>query len=239
MPVYPITSPAWACPVVRSLKFSTGLQAGTNGTEQRWMLSTGVESWSLPYPRLSLTQRDTLLALFETCKGSYDQTVSLNFAGTNYTGLYFDGDTLEFTESDPNLHAGTVKLSTVVRAADSGTMPSTFPALTSGAKTQRPYTHGRTFDTASVRTEGGRFAYARRAAGLRTWTVGGGSLSDAEAAAIWNMFQLACGQWRAFGFTDPDSLVAYPKCRFGNDSIDWRILGPNQNSIAATIEQLV
>ena len=167
-----------------------------------------------------------------------DQTLSLMYGGTNYTGLYFDGDSLSFTESDPNLSVGTVKLSTVVRAADVGTMPADFPTLSTGARTQRPYTHGRGFDTASVRTEGGRYAYARRAASLRTWTAGGSALTDAEAAAIWNMFLLACGQWRSFGWTDPDSLLRFPNCRLGSDQIELRILGPNQNSVTMTIQEL-
>jgi hypothetical protein len=236
---YPTSNPAWASPVVRTLKFSTGIAQGVNGTEQRWMLSTGVESWSLPYPHLSVAQRDTLLTLFESSQGGYDQSVSLTFSGTTYTGLYFDADSLEFTESDPNVVAGTVKLTTVVRVADAGTMPGDFPVLGTGARMQRPYTYGRNFDTASVRTEGGRYAYPRRAASLRSWTVGGAVLTDTEAAAIWSMFKLACGQWRSFGFTDPDSSTRYANCRFGADSLDWRILGPNQNSIVGTIQQLV
>jgi hypothetical protein len=238
MSVYPTSNPAWSAPVVRSLKFQTGVGQGVNGTEQRWMLSTGVESWSLPYPHLSVAQRDTLLSLFESSRGAYDQTISLTFAGTVYAGLFFDGDSLEFTETDANVVAGTVKLSTAVRAADTGALPADFPVLGTGARMQRPYTHGKTFDTSAVRTEGGRYAYPRRAASLRTWTAGGGALTDAEAAAIWSMFKLACGQWRSFGFTDPDSSTRYASCRFAADSIDWRILGPNQNAVVVTIQQL-
>lgn len=239
MPAYPTSNPAWACPVVRSLKFQTGIAQGVNGTEQRWMLTTGVESWNLPYPHLSVAQRDTLLTLFEASKGAYAQTLTLSFAGTDYTGLYFDGDSLAFTETDPNVCAGAVKLSTVVRLADAGTLAADFPVLGTGARMQRPYSHTRTFDTAAVRTEGGRYAYPRRAASLRTWTAGGGALTDEEAAAIWSMFKLAGGQWQSFGFTDPDSATRYANCRFASDSLDWRILGPNQNSIQATIQQLV
>ena len=239
MATYPVSNPAWAVPVVRSLKFQTGIAQGVNGTEQRWMLTTGAESWSLSYPHLSVAQRNTLLTLFESSKGAYAQTVNLTFGGTNYTGLYFDGDSLAFTETDPNVCAGTVKLSTVVRAADTGTLLADFPALGTGAPMQRPYAYTRTFDTAAVRTEGGRYAYPRRSASLRTWTAGGPAITDAEAAAIWSMFKLAGGQWRSFGFTDPDSTTRYANCRFGSDSLDWRILGPNQNSIQATIQQLV
>lgn len=239
MPAYPTSNPAWQTPVLHSLKFSTGIATGINDTEQRWMLSTGVESWSLSYSHLTVAERDTILALYEACQGAYAQTVNLYFNGANYTGLYFDGDALSFTETDPNLFAGTVKLSTVVRAADSGSLLSDFPVLSSGARMQRPYTRGKTFDTASVRTEGSRYAYARRTASLQTWTAGGAMITDAEAAAIWSMFQLACGQWRSFGFTDPDSGIRYPNCRFASDSLDWRILAPNQNSVQPTIQQLV
>lgn len=239
MSTYPTTNPAWGSPVVRSLKFSTGIGLGINGTEQRWMLSTGVESWSLSYNHLSVAQRDTILSLYESSKGAFDQTVSLVFSGTTYSGLYFDGDSLAFTETDPLNFTGTVKLSTVVRAADTGSFPSDFPTLGTGARVQRPYTRGKTFDTDAVRTEGGRFAYARRTASLQTWTAGGTILTDAEAAAIYSMFKLACGQWRSFGFTDPDSSTHFTNCRFGSDQMDWTISGPNQNSIQVTIQQLV
>ena len=239
MSTFPTSNPSWAAPVVRSLKFQTGIGQGVNGAEQRWMLTTGVESWTLPYPHLTLAQRDTLLTLFESSKGGYDQAVSLTFLGTAYTGLYFDGDSLDFTETDANVFAGTVKLSTVSRAADAGAFLSDFPTLATGARTQRPYKHSRTFDTGSVRTEGGRYAYPQRSGSLRTWSAGGGALTDADAAAIWSMFKLAGGQWRAFGFTDPDSAVRYASCRFGSDALDWHILGPNQNSIQPTIQQLV
>jgi hypothetical protein len=188
---------------------------------------------------VSLAQRDTLLALFETCKGSYNQTLSLSFLGTNYTGLYFDSDAMEFSEPAIGVITGSVKLATVVRLADTGTFPSDFPMLSSGARVQRPYTHSRNFDTVSVRTEGGRFAYARQAAGLRTWSAGGPSISTTEATAIWDMFRRAAGQWRSFQFTDPDSLTAYPHCRFGSDSLDWRMNGPNDNAITVTIQELV
>lgn len=241
MSTYPTSNPAWGYPVVRSLKFDTRIALGTNGTEQRSMFSTGVESWSLPYSLISLTQRDTLLSLFESSQGAYSQAISLTFKGTTYTGLYFDGDVLEFTETDAarNRFGGTVKLSTVVRVADTGTMPTDFPLLATGARMQKPYTHGKTFDTASVRTEGGRYAYARRAASLRTWTAGGSAIGDTEAQAIWDMFRRACGSWRQFAFTEPDARVRVTKCRFAADSLDWRMVGPGQNSIAATIQEIV
>lgn len=236
---YP-TSPPWSCPITRTLTFKTGILQGVNGTEQRWMQTSGVESFTLSYGMLTVAQRDTLLTQFETSKGSFDQTLSLDFDdGNTYTGLHFDSDTLQFTEDKPNQFSGVVKLTTVARITDNGTLPSDFPALSTGAATQRPYTKGKTFDTASVRTETNRYAYARRTASLRTWSVGGIALTSTEAQAIWDMFRYAGGMWRSFGFTDPDSATRYANCRFGSDTLTWTILGPNQNSITTTIKQLL
>ena len=239
MSAYP-TTPPWRNPVIRSLSFSTAILAGVNGTEQRWMRSTGVESWTLPYTRLTVAKRDILFAAFEAAKGAYDQTISLQFdADHNYTGLYFDADSLSFTEDSPTVFSGTVKLCTVVRTADSGTLPTDFPLLSTGAPSQRPYTKSSDFDTVSVRTEGGRFAYPRRSSALHTWTVGGAAITTTEAQAIWDMFRLAGGMLQAFAYTDADSTTRYTKCRFGADSIEWRMLGPNQNSIVTTVKELV
>ena len=238
MSTYP-TTPAWVTPIVRTLKFSTGIHQSTDGHEQRWQDTTGVESFSLPYAFLSVSDRDTLLSFFESSKGAYDQTISLAYDGTHtFTGLYFDGDELLFTEDRPTLFSGVVKLTTVVRAPDTGSLP-TFPALSTTAFAQRPYTKGSNFDTAGVRVDGARYAYARRTTALHTWTVGGSALTSTEAQAIYDMFRLAGGQFKSFAITDPESSVVASNCRFASDVIEWRILGPNQNQITSTVRELL
>jgi len=238
MPAYPTSNPAWKTPVTRSLKFDTGIMQGTNGVEQRWMRDLGVETWSLPYPLITLAQRNTLFAAFEAAKGAYDQTISLAFDGTTYTGLYFDGDTLPFTESRPTMYSGTVKLTTTVRPVDSGTLPTDFPNLSTGAVTQLPYTKSSGFDTVSVRTDGGRFAYPKRNTALHSWTAGGTVLTKAEAQAVWDCFRLAGGMLKSIAFTDPDSITRYSNCRFLSDSITWTIIAPGQHSITCAIQEL-
>jgi hypothetical protein len=238
MAAYP-TSPMWAYPVTRTLEFSTGIAAGDNGTEQRWPKTGGVESWGLPYSSLTLAQRDTLLASFDAAQGSYAGDLTLAFLGTTYTGLAFDADELLFTESSPGRWSGSVKLVQAVRPVDTGSLPTDFPTLTSGARVQFPYTHGRNWDTVVSRTEGGRFARAKRAATRRVWSVGGPSISTAEAQAIWDMFRLARGQWAAFGLTDPDSAVRYASCRFSADLLTWQYSGPDENSLTARIQTCV
>jgi hypothetical protein len=238
MPSYP-TDPAWATPIVVSLEFQTTIATGKNGTEQRWALHPGKQSWVLPYGMLTLAQRDTLLSFFETCKGAYDQTISLTINGATFTGCYLDGDAMSFTESKPTQFEGSVTIRQVSRTRDVGSVPTDFPALSTGAKLQLPYTHSKTFNTVSVKTEGSRFAYPNRSTTLRTWTVGGSVLTDAEAQAIWDCFRYARGRWATFGFTDPDSATRYANCRFGADKLDWHILGAGVNSLQTTIQELL
>jgi hypothetical protein len=239
MPTYPTTNPAWATPIVVSLEFDTQIVTGKDGTEQRWARHPGKQSWVLPYGMMTLAQRDILLTLFETCKGAYDQTLSLTFGGTTFAGVYFDADALSFTESKPTQFEGSVTLRQVSRTRDSGSVPTDFPALATGAKMQLPYTHSRTFNTVSVKTEGGRYAYPNRDTSLHSWTVGGSVLTDAEAQAIWDCFRYSRGRWASFGFTDPDSTTRYDTCRFGADKLDWHILGAGVNSITSAVQQLL
>src|SRR5436190_57492 len=115
MSAYP-TSPAWNVPVTRTLTFNTSIFTGDDGTEQRSMIHAGRASWLLSYNRLTLAQRDVLMAAFQTAKGSFDQTLTLSFLGTTYTGVYFDSDELSFVENEPTVYSGSVKLCQVQRA---------------------------------------------------------------------------------------------------------------------------
>jgi len=238
MPAYP-TAPAWSYPLVRMLEFETRIGTGENGAEQRWPLHTGRESWTLTYPHLTLTERDILLAFFEASKGAYDQTFDFVFGGVTYSGCHFDADKFSVVERDPLRWSASVTIRQVLRTADTGSLPADFPVLASGARMQRPYLHERTFDTVAVRTEGGRFVWYRRASGLRIWSAGGPSLSDADALAIWDMFRLARGRWASFHFTDPDSLTEYMSCRFAEDKIEWKYLEPGVNEVEVQIAQFV
>lgn len=236
MSAYP-SSPVWSYPVTRTLEFQTGIAVGQNGAEQRWMLHAGQESWTLTYPRLKLSERDSLLAFFDTCKGSFDQTWDFVFAGTTYTGCYFDADKFSAVESAPGMWAATVTIRQVLRAPDAGTLASDFPALSSGARAQFPFTHDHGFDTVSVKTEGGRFAWYQRATSLGMWSVGGPALLDSEAQVIWDFFKLARGRYASFAFTDPDSGTRVTNCRFAADRIEWRYNDARQNSIQAQVQQ--
>lgn len=237
MPTYPV-DPMWSFPVTAALEFDTAIATGKNGTEQRWMRNTGRASWSLPYPSLSLAQRDTLLAFFDAQKGS-KELFDFPFLGTTYADCYFDQDELAATESESTVFSLDVRICKVVRSADTAALGADFPTLASGNRMQRPYTHARTWDTVSVRTEGGRFAYSKRAATLRTWTAGGSVLTLADAQAIWDHFSRSQGRFKSFGFTDPDSDVRYANCRFASDRLEWKFVDAGQHSIQTQIQELV
>ena len=229
----------WSYPLTRTLEFDTRIGQGDDGTEQRWPLHTGRESWALTYPRLTLAERDILLAFFEACKGSFDQAFDFVFAGTTYTGCYFDADKLQVVERNPLQWSASVTIRQVTRAADAGSLPADFPALASGARLQRPYTLEWNFDTVAVRTEGGRFSRYRQGAPFRIWSAGGAVLTDDDAVAIWDMFRLARGRWATFHFADPDSLTEYTSCRFAEDKIERRYLEPRVNAVDVTIQQFI
>lgn len=237
MSSYP-TSPAYSFPVTRRLEFATQILAGRDGTEQRWMTHAGRESWDLAYPRMGLAERDTLLSFFDASLGAGAEGIGFTLLGAAFTGCYFAGDTLSFTESDPTYYAGVVKLAQVVRAPDAGAVPSNFPLLANGCPMQRPYTHAHVWDTAAVQTEGGRYVRSNRTIPLRTWTAGGSAITMAEAQAIWDMFRFCRGRYHSFTFTDPDSGTQYTNCRFGADKLEWLMPEGGHSSIRVTIAQV-
>jgi hypothetical protein len=236
MPTYP-ADPAPSFPVERTLEFDTAIVSGSNGTEQRWMRHPGRASWTLPYPYLSLAQRNALITFFEARAGA-KETFDFVFLGVTYPNCYFESDSLAFTESQQGIITGSVKICQVTRAADAGVMPATFPVLASGNRVQLPYEHGRTFDTVSVRTEGGRYAYSKRAGVLRTWSAGGTVLTLADATALWEMFGTAQGRYKSFSFVDPDSGATHT-ARFASDSLTWTYVDAGHHGVQVSLQELV
>lgn len=243
MSTYPNPLPSgatWRTPLTRTLAFQTGIARGLDSTEQRWSITPGDESFELNYQDLITSDRDSLLTFIESVKGKFDSTWSFVFNGTTYTNCFFDLDKIEFMEqSTPGLSTAKIVVRQVRRVADSGS-PGSFPALSSGADgapMQLPYTLGRQYDVIAVKTEQSRSAWYNRATGFRTWSVGGPTLVDADALALWDHFRKCHGKLATFSMTDPDSALVYSSCRYGSDSLNWIYNGPRQNQIQATVEQ--
>lgn len=240
MATYPdplTTGTSFRTPLVRKLEFQTGIARGLDTTEQRWAITPGDESFQLLYQDLSTTERNQLLTFLESTKGPFDDTWDFVFQGVTFSHCYFDFDKIDFLEQAvTGLSTAKIGIRQKRRAADTGTL-GTFPVLASGARMMLPYTHGRTWDVVAVRTEQNRSAWYNRSTGLRSWTVGGPTLIDADAQALWDHFRRARGKLTTFTMTDPDSGSTYPSCRYGSDSLEWQYNGPRNNQILTTVEQ--
>ncbi|MCE5311159.1 MAG: hypothetical protein LLG20_26265 [Acidobacteriales bacterium] len=237
MPAYP-ASPQFSYPVVRRLEFQTRIVTGTNGTEQRWPLALGQESFTITYPNITLAERDSLLTAFVAAKGAYAQDLDFPFGSETFYNCYFDADSFQSVESTQGRCSVGVTLRQLPAAIDNDPYDADFPALATGHKMQLPYTLQAGFDTVVVKTEGGRFRYSNRAAALRTWSAGGSLLSNADAGAIFNLFKRTRGRWGLIHFTDPDSDVHYESCRFASDVLEWRYSGPDENAITVQIQEI-
>jgi hypothetical protein len=116
---------------------------------------------------------------------------------------------------------------------------ATFPLLADGAKTQFPLTEALRFQTLSaVVPSGERYSYAERANGIRYWTIGGPSISDADLATWRAFFEARRGSWEAFDFVDPRTGTTYTNCRFDQDTFEFEAIGPDENRVEIRIKHV-
>jgi len=91
---------------------------------------------------------------------------------------------------------------------------STFPAL----GLQLPYTAKLAAVTAKViGAAGQQYVYYHDANPVRAWDLSWAVLTAAEVSTLRTFFNSMGGAWDVFTFTDPDSAVEYPKCRFADE----------------------
>ena len=116
---------------------------------------------------------------------------------------------------------------------------ATFPTLTAGERTHRPWFYRRDFLTSKVNIPTGkRYAFHHRATPLMRWVVGGDSLSDADLATLRTFFLARAGNYEAFSFTDPETASVYSTCRFEEAEFKEKHIAPNENSIHLTIVEI-
>ena len=111
-----------------------------------------------------------------------------------------------------------------------------FPLLSSGALTQFPFTLKRRTIQAHCDMESGlRYSYYWDAADLVGWDLVYSCITDAERNALKAFWDSVGGSWDTFSFTDPQTAVVYPYCRFDGDEFTYQQLGPDQNSLKLSI----
>lgn len=235
------------CPVTRSVTFSTDIAIAMNFTEQRSKMRPALTTFTLPYTRMSATDRTAMRNFFESQKGSFDSTWTFTLGATTYSHLTFMDDVFSFREeyATPTLYAWTLRARQTQNAGQTaGASGANFPTLAGGYKAQLPYVQlRRAAVLLNDNPTGMRYAWTWLGGGLtgfptgslHGWELAFPLLSDADLATIEAHYRNNWGRWGLFQFTDPDDAAVYTKCRYDVDQIDIVNNGPNLNSLTLRI----
>lgn len=117
-------------------------------------------------------------------------------------------------------------------------MPA-FPAFSAGESVHLPYRQEWDVLNASNKMPHGyQYAYNLRAAAVKRWEINF-SLSDVDLATLKAFWDTVKGAYDEFTFTDPDTAVTTAKCRFEQDALDTKYVGPNENLVMVQIQEYV
>lgn len=222
----------------------TRVHRATNGAEQRYAVRAPMVEMDLTYRNLSQADTDAIRTFFDAQKGMFDSSWDIAFGGNTYTQMRFPEDRLQWQETLPNRWTTRIRCSGFHPAIVNP--PATFPALSTGAVTQRPWGKRRTYETNYSDLEVGvRHAVAMRGGGFAgfpagpsiAWDLQYPSITPAEAGQLALFFLSKNGRLGTFDFTDPDSQVLYAGCRFASDDLDVQYAGYNHCSAAVSVEK--
>lgn len=233
-------------PVTRTNRFATRVVQFQNGTEQRWKQRAPLHEWQLQYTGIKAADVVLLQTFWDAIKGQFDSTWEFTFGATTYQYLAALEDSLVIRENRKLLYdVGFRFRQTRKSGAVTGSGGGSFPTLSTGVLTQRPYGRSRRFfSTVNDQESGKRYAwpwYSGALTGFPTklmaWTVGGPALADVDADTLEAYFALQNGRYGTFSLTDPDTGSVYSKVRFATDGFERRYLGPNENAITLPLEE--
>lgn len=118
-------------------------------------------------------------------------------------------------------------------------MPA-FPTFAAGNTMFWPCVTRRTYKNLHVENGvGQRFSYNERATPLMSWEWQDTILGDDDLATLRAFWESVGGAYEDFTFTDPDTSIAYAKCRFVGDELSVRHIGPNENAVTVSFKELV
>lgn len=232
-------------PFTQTISYSTLVTQHQNGTEQRSARRLGLVKFLVPYPRLTMAQKNTLRTQVDAAKGAAATDITLAFGGITYTRLSLDSDVFMGAENATMQYDCPLKLSqTVGQDLLPGTAGTAFPVLANGAMGQLPYTQKKRYQTVaqsmdagpkwtSSEFNGGLAGYPTD--GLMGWTFDEKNLSDADLATRLAHFIANAGKLRAFTFTDEDG-TAYAKAHYSMDELVITYSGPNDSAAKFDLE---
>jgi hypothetical protein len=112
---------------------------------------------------------------------------------------------------------------------------STFPTTVGH---QLPFAAKLQAVTAKVRGAAGQeYAYYHDANPLHSWELQYAVLTAAEVTTLRTFFDTMGGGWDSFTFTDPDTAVAYTKCRFSDEGFDLTYSADDTYILKLTVQE--
>jgi hypothetical protein len=231
-------------PVLRHNTLATGVQKFLNGSEQRFQRTATLADFQLQYTGLFASDRNALMTFYASQKGAFDSTWSFGLSFNTYTNMTFLDDSFTSVESArPNQYDVSFKFRQTANAAFAQSLhfPSnpTYPTLSTGATSQRPYSQiQRNRTTFNDNPTGKRYSYAWYAAGLTgfptrglySWKLEYPAITDADMATLETFFVQMNGRYSTFSLKDPDSGVTYASVRFDQDAFSYKYVALNQAS---------
>lgn len=227
------------------LKYSclTRVHLATNSQEQRYVVRAPRVEMTINLRSLSASDQGLVDTFFDSQKGAYDSTWDIAIDGNNYAAMRFQSDEIKWDETLPNRWS--TSLVCFGTPPTFSSPPVTYPALASGAVTQRPWSKRRSYQTnySDVDTAGVRHALAMRSGGFtnfptgaaRIWDLRYAAIRTTDAEAIAAFFVTTAGRYGSFSFTDPDTSVTYTGCRFDSDELELSYNGYNNCSLQVSI----
>lgn len=221
----------------------TRVHRATNAAEQRYAVRGPFVEIELTFTNLPFADADSIETFFTSQKGAFDSTWTLSFGGRTYTAMRFDDDTISWSESLPARWSGRLRCSGLLPALTG--IPLSFPALTSGAITSRPWARRLAYDTNRNDLESGvRHALAFRAGGLTGfpsgallgWDLNWSNASEADIDRLVKWFVDRHGRLKTFTFTEPEGGT-FADCRFGADTLDVQYAGYNRCTASFQVER--
>ncbi len=114
---------------------------------------------------------------------------------------------------------------------------SVFPTFASGESVHVPFTQGTEFwNVVNRMAHGWQYSYNVLPDGLKRWEIEL-SFSDADWATLLAAWNTSGGAYEEFTFTDPDTAVTTNKCRFDQETLEPRFVGPNEILVSVAIQE--
>ena len=198
--------------------------------------------FEIPWRLLTAAERSTLDTFFQSVRGRSLGDIDFvdPWDAVHYT-CRMETDELDLEEESAARWSSTIRLIEVASFKALKPAVPAFPAFASGAVTTFPYRMNRFYRTVVERQEDDtekRFEDFAVASGIQRWSVGGSALEDTDAANLLNAWEGNAGPYRAMSFTEPETHTAYPTVHFTEVECIHELVGPCQNAITLTLEEL-